>query len=182
MEVKIHGHTSDLKLLWEGSSSSKKIYIRPCHTGGTIAVLINFREFRRNIQLELNDRPLFSNLEGLYTPKWTWKWIKNHNTRDEICRCWTKFLGKLGIPRYSDACHRGLTMHRTLNYFFRGSITVLLTSCLTGLDLTKLVNVYLIQHNQTRWILTSQTLGQQYSDTSPEEVSGCSLNKVSIVI
>ena len=37
---------------------------------------------------------------------------------------------------------------RTLTYFLRGSITVQLTSCLTGLDLTKLVNLYLILHKQ----------------------------------
>ena len=35
---------------------------------------------------------------------------------------------------------------RTIAYFIRGSITVRLTSCLTGFDLTKLVNVNLIQH------------------------------------
>ena len=34
---------------------------------------------------------------------------------------------------------------RTLTYFRRGSITVQLTSCLTGLDLTKPVNLLLIQ-------------------------------------
>ena len=37
----------------------------------------------------------------------------------------------------------------TLVYFVRGSITVQLTSCLTGLDLTKLVNLDLIQHKQS---------------------------------
>ena len=38
---------------------------------------------------------------------------------------------------------------RTLTYFVRGSITVLLTSCLTDLDLTKRFNLYLIQHQQS---------------------------------
>ena len=57
----------------------------------------------------------------------------------------------------------------------RGSITVWLTFCLTGLDSTKLVNLYLIQHKQSNRILTSQTGGQSYSDTSPYEVSECSL-------
>ena len=42
-----------------------------------------------------------------------------------------------------------------------------LISCLTGLDSTKLVNVYLIQHNQSSLILASQTGAQPYSDTSP---------------
>ena len=52
---------------------------------------------------------------------------------------------------------------RTLTYFVRLSITVWLTSCLTGLDSTKLVNLFLIQHKQSSWILTSQTGGQLYS-------------------
>ena len=34
-------------------------------------------------------------------------------------------------------------------HFVRGSNTVRLTSCLTGLDSTKLVNLYLIQHKQS---------------------------------
>ena len=50
-----------------------------------------------------------------------------------------------------------------------------LTSCLTGSDSTKLVYLYLIQYKQSSWILTSQTGGQSYSDTSPYEVSECSL-------
>ena len=37
---------------------------------------------------------------------------------------------------------------RTLSYFVRGSITVQLTSCLTGLDSTKLANLYLMQHQE----------------------------------
>ena len=45
------------------------------------------------------------------------------------------------------------TYHQTKEhsrYFVvRGSIILLLTSCLTGLDLTKLVNLYLIQHMQS---------------------------------
>ena len=38
---------------------------------------------------------------------------------------------------------------RTLTYFVKGSITVSLTSCLTGLDSTKQVNMLLIQHQQS---------------------------------
>ena len=34
-------------------------------------------------------------------------------------------------------------------YFIRASITVWLTLCLTGLDSTKFVNLYLIQHKQS---------------------------------
>ena len=62
------------------------------------------------------------------------------------------------------------TLQRTLTYFIRGSIIAWLTSCLTGLDSTKLVNLYQIQHKQSRWILTSETGGQPYNDTSPNEV------------
>ena len=62
-------------------------------------------------------------------------------------------------------------------HFLMGSITVRLTSCLTGLDSTKLVNLYLIQHKQSSWILTGQTVGQPYSDTSPFKVSECFLAK-----
>ena len=64
---------------------------------------------------------------------------------------------------------------RTLTYFVRGNITVWLTSCLTGLASTKLVNLNRIQHKQNSKILTSQTGGQPYSDTSPCKVSECSL-------
>ena len=49
---------------------------------------------------------------------------------------------------------------RTLTYFVKGSITVSLTSCLTGLDSTKQVNMLLIQHQQSSWIQTKQTGGQ----------------------
>ena len=41
---------------------------------------------------------------------------------------------------------------RTLTYILRGSMTVRLTSCVTGLDATKLVNLHLIQHKQSSWI------------------------------
>ena len=64
---------------------------------------------------------------------------------------------------------------RILTYFVRGSITIRLTSCLTDLNSTKLVNLYRIQHKQSNRILTSQTGGQPYSDTSPYEVFECSL-------
>ena len=65
---------------------------------------------------------------------------------------------------------------RTLTNFVRGrSITVRMTSCLTGLDSTKLLNFYLIQHKQSSRILNSQTGGHPYSDASPYVLSECSL-------
>ena len=56
---------------------------------------------------------------------------------------------------------------RALTYFVRGSISVQLTSYLTGLDLAKKVNLLFIKHKQSSWIQTGQTGGQPYSDTSP---------------
>ena len=64
----------------------------------------------------------------------------------------------------------GRYRQRTLTYFIRGSITVRLTSCLTGLDLAEQVNLLLIKHKQSSWIQTSQTGGQLYSDTSPHRL------------
>ena len=65
---------------------------------------------------------------------------------------------------------------RTLTNFVRGrSITVRMTSCLTGLESTKLLNFYLIQHKQSSRILNSQTGGHPYSDASPYVLSECSL-------
>ena len=60
---------------------------------------------------------------------------------------------------------------RTLTYFVRESITVQLTSCVTGWDLAKRENVLCIKDKQSSWILTSQTGGQPYRDTSLSEVS-----------
>ena len=40
-------------------------------------------------------------------------------------------------------------MQKTLTYFIRGSITVWLTSYLTGLDLAEQVNLLLIKHKQS---------------------------------
>ena len=54
-----------------------------------------------------------------------------------------KFKEKMGTQN-------GRRLHqRTLTYFVRGSITVWLTSYLTGLDLTKPENMFLIQHQQS---------------------------------
>ena len=63
-----------------------------------------------------------------------------------------------------------LSEQRTLTDFIRGSITVRLTSCLTGLDLARRVNMLWIKHKLSSWILTSITGGQLYRDTSPYEV------------
>ena len=65
----------------------------------------------------------------------------------------------------------------TLSYFVRESITVCLTSCLTGLD-----SAALLMYNQKMIYLFSQIqtsqAGQPYSDTSPYEVSESSLDNV----
>ena len=60
-------------------------------------------------------------------------------------------------------------------YFIKGSITVRLTSCLTGEDSAALLVVNQIKIYKFGQISTSQTGGQPYSDTSPYEVSECSL-------
>ena len=63
---------------------------------------------------------------------------------------------------------------RTLTYFLRGSITVWLTKCLTGLDLAKQVNLLLIKHKQNSWNQTCQTWGQWYFPLQSE----CSLKEL----
>ena len=45
-----------------------------------------------------------------------------------------------------------MSSQRTLTNLIRGSITVQVTSCLTGLNLTIQVNMFLIQHKQRSWI------------------------------
>ena len=88
----------------------------------------------------------------------------------------TEKVGEKLVENFSNRKKNFLSIvQRSVTYFVRGSITVWLTSCLTGLDLTQLVNVYLIQHNQIRWILTSQTGGWPCSDTCLYKVSECSL-------
>ena len=60
---------------------------------------------------------------------------------------------------------------RKLTYFVRGSITVRTADLLFDwLDSTKLVNLYIIQHKQNSWIITSQT-GQLYSESSLPTIS-----------
>ena len=46
----------------------------------------------------------------------------------------------------------------SLPYFVRRSITVRMTFCLTGLNLTKKKNLLLIQNNKSSWIQTNKTL------------------------
>ena len=75
-----------------------------------------------------------------------------------------------------------LLIQETLIYFLRGINTVRLTSYLTGLDLTKLVYLYLFRLKQSSWILTSQTGGHSYGDTSPYKVSECSLVYCSVAL
>ena len=68
------------------------------------------------------------------------------------------------------------SIQRILTYFIRGSITVRMTSSLTGFDLTEQVKLLLfIQQKQSSKSQTSKTGGQQYTDTSPYEVSEYSL-------
>ena len=43
-------------------------------------------------------------------------------------------------------CHKFNFPQKLFTYFVKGSITVWLTSCLTGLDLTKPVNMFPIHH------------------------------------
>ena len=67
------------------------------------------------------------------------------NTKQTIKNCHRLILN------FAQSGHTGHCMvyrscQRTLTYFERGSISVRLTSCLTGLDPTKLVYMYLIQH------------------------------------
>ena len=64
---------------------------------------------------------------------------------------------------------------RKVTYFIRRRITVWLTTCLTGLDLAKQVNMLLIKHKQSNWIKTSQIGGLMYSDTSPYKVHGLNI-------
>ena len=75
---------------------------------------------------------------------------------------------------------KGIVKAEDTHLLKRESITVRLTPCLTSLDLTKLSNLYLIQQKQSIWILTSQTGGLLYSDTSPCNVSECSLVKAEV--
>ena len=64
---------------------------------------------------------------------------------------------------------------RILSYFVNGSITVWLTSCLTGLELTNLSNFKQLNPD------TKETGGQshtRYSETSPYEVNEYSLARI----
>jgi len=56
------------------------------------------------------------------------------------------------------------------------SITVLLTSCLTGLESAVLTTDKFCFYLQNRLIQTSQTGGQRYNDTSPFSIP-CLLNR-----
>ena len=69
-------------------------------------------------------------------------------------------------------------MQRTLTHFVRGSITVWLTSGLTGFDSAALFMFNQQQIYLFGQIQTSQTGGQLHSDTSPYKVSECSLVEI----
>ena len=72
-------------------------------------------------------------------------------------------------------------MVQAFSIFIRGSITVQLASFLTGLDSTKLANLYLIQHKQSSRILTCQIEGQLYIDSFLYKVNECSLQYLIII-
>ena len=60
-----------------------------------------------------------------------------------------------------------LPVQRILTNSVRESITVRLTSCLTRLDLTKQVNLLLIQHKKSSWIQAYKTGGHQKQSYFP---------------
>ena len=123
--------------------------------------------------------------------KWRWEYylipmMPNFLRASLIFSTYVWYLTSTSFSRSSSLClslsgmswrinNIGWLKQRTLTYFERGSITVQLTSCLTGFDLAKQVNVLWIKPKQSSWIITSQKGGQLYSDTSPYEVSECSL-------
>ena len=83
------------------------------------------------------------------------------NPRPYLPRCANKYLCEHIGPLTAARIGQNISQ-RTLTYFVKGCITVQLTSCLTGLDSTKLVNLYLVQHKQSSWIQTNKTGGQLY--------------------
>ena len=93
---------------------------------------------------------------------------KSYSSAGTLCLLRHSFPICLQLPfLFSCVTDRDWTRNqRTLTYFVRDRITVWLTSCSTGFDSTKLVNLYLIHYKQSSWIRTSQTGGQPYSDTS----------------
>ena len=82
------------------------------------------------------------------------------------------FLRVFSIRFYRLLLHKDMEQ-RTLTCLVKGMITVWLTSCLTGLDSTKQVNILLIQYKQSRWIGTKQPGSHLYSDTFPYKVRDC---------
>ena len=68
-------------------------------------------------------------------------------------------------------CHYGSWEYLLNNFVQRESITVWLTSSLTGLDATKQVNLLINLSVQSNRIQTSKTGGQLYRDTSPYKVN-----------
>ena len=67
----------------------------------------------------------------------------------------------------------GPLRQRTFTYFVRGSITELLTSCLTGLFMFNSQHIYSFGPNPNQ-----SNKRSPYSDTSPYEVNECSLIEV----
>ncbi len=63
-----------------------------------------------------------------------------------------------------------------------GSITVPLTSCLTGLESAVWLLTFFCFYLQNRLIQTSQTGGQRYSDTSPFSIPCMTLHLMALRI
>ena len=69
----------------------------------------------------------------------------------------------LGLTRFGDFW---LLLAENTHLLRKGSITVWMTSCLTGLDLTKQAKLMLIQHKPSSLSQTKLAWGQPYSVTS----------------
>ena len=80
----------------------------------------------------------------LYT-KFAYDWIR------------TSWVGKVRTANWATTTTHCLTFAENTRHR-GGSITVQLTSCLTGLDSTKQVKLILIQLKQSGWIQTKQTV------------------------
>ena len=105
--------------------------------------------------------------------------LKNFGARQlQLLKRFIYNLSMLKLVTFDDEHFTNLNFEKTTptcgnNYWIvhitltiGGSISVLLTSCLTGLDSTKQVNLLLIQHKQSSWIQTKLRVGQLYIDTS----------------
>ena len=88
--------------------------------------------------------------------------------------CWVK---KLFLKHKSSIERNHQKEPEWIQDFVRESITVRLTSCLTGLDLINQVNLFQIQHKQSSWIQTNTTGGQLCIATSHYKVRKYRVNE-----